>query len=662
MTNWWDGYPWRMIQTNLREIDMKDIDAIKFAEDLKEFGATVVLLNAAGIIASYDSDLPLHLRSEYLEGDGLDKIIKECHKQGIKVIARTDFSKIRIPIYEEHPEWAYRTKDGEIVNYNGNIHTCPNGGFQQEYMFQILEELFTRYPFDGLFCNMSGFLVVDYSGNYHGPCHCENCQRKFKEQYGLELPKRDNPLDPVYKKYMIFKEECEKEHTKRLHDLIKGINPQIAINGLDYIRSESNTEIGREQWQYSASSNSRINSGEFRTRPSDNASVDFMGFRYRHTSVSPALMELRQWQNLANSGCLSLYILGRLDNHSDISSFDVTKNVFQFHKEHEKFFSNLVSNAKTIIVRNDMWQRGAEARGWIRALTESHVPFDEIRLSELKTLDQIANKEFVILGDVKFLSDDHSKLFDEFVANGGTLIATGETGLYDEEFETRNSMALECLGVKRIKENQGDLMSSVFRTSQEEEGVFPRCKEAPLIAPGPNLVMVEPEDKVQTFLKLIPEHPFGPPELCYYGETVEEPGILVSKYHKGKGIYIPWKVGSFYYQEGYQNTLNIMQDVLFSICGMEEIAPGLTPMVEINVCKTTEDNKQVIQLVNNSGCFANSYFEPLPVHDIVLRLKVLKEITNIETLRGGKIEYEYENGYLNLNLDVLKDYESVIIS
>ena len=50
MKHWWEGYPWRMIQTNLRQI----IDA--------------------------------------------------CHEEGIRVIARTDFSKVHYDLYEQHPE------------------------------------------------------------------------------------------------------------------------------------------------------------------------------------------------------------------------------------------------------------------------------------------------------------------------------------------------------------------------------------------------------------------------------------------------------------------------------------------------------------------------------------------------------------------------------
>ncbi|MFC4323723.1 alpha-amylase family protein [Litchfieldia salsa] len=663
MNKWWDGYSWRMIQTNFREIDMENIDAVSYAKDLKEFGATLVLLNAAGITASYDSNLPFQPNSEYLNGDSLNKIIEECHKQGIKVIARTDFSKIQYSVYEKNPDWAYRTREGKIVNYNGYVHTCLNGGYQQEYMFEILQEVLTTHEFDGLFCNMSGFLVVDYSYKYHGPCHCENCQRKFKEQYGLELPEKDDPRSSVYKKYMIFKKDCEKEHTERLRRLVKDISPDIAINGLDYIRGESNTDIGRANWQYSASSNSRVISGPDRNRPTDNASVGFMGFRYRHTSVSPALMELRQWQNLANAGSLSMYIMGRLDNHLDTSGLEATKKVFQFHQKHEKLYSNLVSMAKGVVVRNaSLYQSDSEVFGWIRALTESHIPFDEIRISELNDLSQLDGKEFVVLGDIKFLSDQQVKLFDDFAANGGTVIATGETGLFNNHFEARNGMALNCLGIEHVKENKSDLLSSIFKISEAEKDLFPRCNNTPLIAPGPNLVLVEPKENAKKYLQLIPEHPFGPPEICYYNEVIQEPGIIMSEYHKGRGVYIPWKIGSFYREQGYQNTLNIMQDILFSLCGIEEIAPNLTPMVEVNMVKDKDNDKQMIQFVNNSGCFANSYFSPVPIHNISLRLKDVKESAQIETLRGGKVEYRFEDGYLNINLDVLKDYDAIVLS
>ena len=156
MKHWWNERPWRLIQTNLREIDMKDIDSGEYIRNLKDFGATVVMINTGGILASYHSDVEDHTISDYLTGDSLKEIMDECHKADIKVIARMDFSKARKPVYEKHPEWAYRTMDGRIVNYNGDIHMCPCGGFQQEKVFEIMKEATVRLPIDGVFINMGG--------------------------------------------------------------------------------------------------------------------------------------------------------------------------------------------------------------------------------------------------------------------------------------------------------------------------------------------------------------------------------------------------------------------------------------------------------------------------------------------------------------------------
>ncbi len=62
-TRWWETFPWRMVQTNLREIDMADMDAKSYVDELKQYHATVVTLNAAGIIASYPTDVGRILRT-----------------------------------------------------------------------------------------------------------------------------------------------------------------------------------------------------------------------------------------------------------------------------------------------------------------------------------------------------------------------------------------------------------------------------------------------------------------------------------------------------------------------------------------------------------------------------------------------------------------------
>jgi len=37
-------------------------------------------------------------------------------------------------------EWLYVSEKGEHVNYNGQVHTCVMGGYQQDYLLEILNE------------------------------------------------------------------------------------------------------------------------------------------------------------------------------------------------------------------------------------------------------------------------------------------------------------------------------------------------------------------------------------------------------------------------------------------------------------------------------------------------------------------------------------------
>lgn len=633
-----------MVQTNLREIDMADIDAKRYASDLADFGATVVTLNAGGILASYESKLAYHTVSNYLTGSRLKEIVDACHAKGIKVIARMDFSKIPYAVYEQHPDWVFRTADGSIVEQNGFVQTCQNSEYQQEKVLQILEELLTTHPFDGVYCNMSGFVATDYSGKVYGMCTCDRCRAGFRAAFNMDAPTKLDMKDPVTLRYMGFQSGSGKKLREKMNTAIKAINPEIAVDKVDYLRTESHTDIGEPIWVYSASSNSRQTSGGDRHLISDNASADFMGFRYRESSVSPCVMELRQWQNLANSGAVSLYIMGRLDNHKDRSCLAPTKKVFQFHKNHERLLSGLTSAAEVLLVSKTQQSRSdPESYGWIRALTASHIPFDEVKTSGIRG-SLLEDKKVVILADAKDLQPQQCDILDAFVQNGGVILASGDSGVRG------NAATLKCLGIKTILCKRRDLMSTVFVTTEPE---LVRCAVTPVIAPGGEITEAEYAPMVKKYLRTQPEPIFGPPEVCYAKEETDVPGLTVNGFGAGMGIFIPWNCGSFYYNEGYTNTLNFLQDVLFEICGLREIAPNLHPTVELVLSK--KENKKVISLINASGYFGNSFFAPISMADVEINLP--GNFKNAEALNGGNATLKDNT----IHLDVLKEFEMIVL-
>lgn len=705
---WWKDYPWRLIQTNLRQIDMKDIDAEQYVRELRSFDATVVLFNASGIIANYETDLDFEPVNEYLSGDSTEKIILKCHEAGIRVMARTDFSKVRGAVYEKHPDWAFRKADGGIVNYNGDVHVCPNGPYQQEYMFRIISDMFGRLPFDGIFYNMGGFRTRDYSNNYHGLCHCANCERLFRERFGFSVPVKENPDDPEYRKHRVFQRECIRDLNARLTSHVRSIGPHIAIDNHDYQRIESNTEIGRPLplWQYSASSNTRNSHQPGSDIQVSNTTVDFLGFSYRHVAVSPWLQELRLWQNIANRGNVDYYLIGRLDNHGDKSSFDNIRKVFKFAKENFNELKNLKSEAKAALFHGAHWDDDPEARGWTRVFCETHIPLDEIQLEFLCSPEQLKQYKLLVLPDLKYVSDHHASIIDEFARQGGTVLASGEAAFYDENYEKRNTMPLSCMGTGGLGSPRKDMLSAMLLIeSDEDKKAFPHFEDSSYIALGHEFISTKsdpagsgytgPGEKTKSYLRLIPPQMFGPPERCYsaeeddaargkkslpvshpqYGARPAEAGLRVFAYGKGMGVYIPWKPGTFFYKEGYSNTAYFMRDVLEQLCGLESIAPELTPMVELTL--SSRPGRFVVQLVNISGHYGNSYYEPLEIRDVHLKVPVGgKKVRGIRTLRNapgifpgpgyypGSTEmfnYRPEGGYAHITLPLLREYEAIIL-
>jgi hypothetical protein len=660
---WWDTRTWRLIQTNLREIDMLDIRAGQVVADLQAFKANVLMINAAGIIASYPTRLPFHFQSPYLKGDSLEDILAACHQAGIQVFARTDFSKIRRPIYEAHPEWATVTASSKVIDYNGDVQACINGDYQQKYMLLILEELLTTHDFDGIFFNMGGFQVSDYSGNYHGICHCHNCQRLFLEMYGLPLPEHEDRADPCYRKYILFKQRTISVHRARVVSFLHNLRPELCIAepgelGQGFQRMESNTALDRPlpHWQYSASDNTKGSVTGFPAVVTSNTTVDFIDFPYRHVAVSPHQQALRLAQSLANGGALDYYLIGRLDNHQDRSGFEQIQKIFHYHAAHEADYHNLRSKASIGLFKaND----SGEYRGWFRILVENHFLFDVLGVNQALGVSWERYRT-LIMPDIQAVGDDLAARIDDFVAAGGTLIGTGQSGFHDGEDESRTAPALHSLGIRRLAQVRTDMRSSYFKL--EDKTLFPRFAHTDLVyLDGPYLYS-EYEDDIQPYLKLIPPHPFGPPERCYYTQVTDHPAFTQHPFGLGKAIYIPWLPGTLFHRQGHTNTSDFLADLLQNSAGTRPVGGNILPMVEVTHQTKEDGSCDLVHLVNASGHFGVSFYEPIPILNVALSLPYNRPPAEVRCLVSGeRCEYEWVNHELVLHIPRLDLFEAVQI-
>ena len=218
------------------------------------------------------------------------------------------------------------------------------------------------------------------------------------------------------------------------------------------------------------------------------------------------------------------------------------------------------------------------------------------------------------------------------------------------------------MGIEEIAYHRKDMLSAMLRVeTQEDKEAFPHFENTAHIALGHEFIFTKPNERARTWLHLIPPQMFGPPERCYSINKSDIPGLSAFSYGKGRGIHIPWKPGTFFYREGYSNTAWFMRDVLEQICGAESIAANLTPMVELTLA--SRPGRIVVQLVNGSGHYGNSYFEPLDIRNIYLKVPSGgKKITALRTLRSAeRLEFQQDGAYIKFTLPCLKEYEAIIL-
>jgi hypothetical protein len=281
------------VQTNLREIDAIDFDLDVYVNFIKETGANIVLNNVGGIVANYYTDLEFHYQNPNLNFDMIQEVTGRLHQEGIRVMGRFYFSKLNEDLAVQKPEWLYKSVSGEAVNYNGQVHTCVNGGYQQEYSFAILKEALTKFPLDGVFFNMIGYQTRDYGNTYHGICQSDACRERFKSwSDGLNLP----------------------------------VNVKSAV-------------------------------GSWKDKQVSNAAVHFYGYPARHSADARWLTQQRLFQNIMYGAGPDFYCIGRLDNLEDRTVLQNVKEVFQFHKRNEKYLQQTVSGNKVLLMNDGQSHR-----------------------------------------------------------------------------------------------------------------------------------------------------------------------------------------------------------------------------------------------------------------------------------------------------------------
>ena len=671
---WWKANNIRMIQANLPAYEATlNVDSL--IADLKYFSANTLLINAGGIMAFYPTKLENQYVNPYMKENMLGDVITKCHAEGIRVMVRFDFSRAHKSIFDKHPDWFYISPQGERIINDDMYVVSINAPYEQEQLFNIVGEVIERYPVDGIFLNMPGYQTRNaYVGKYHGIDQNEYEKKRFAEfSKGLKLPVEENPDDPVFKKYLEFKQHTTTDLMRRLHQLVKAKSKNIAIctyseNYVDIIRHESQTN-SLPYWPYNASDNVNNTMTSYPDHIVCNASIQQISFQSRYNAIEPEEIAIRLYENIANGSGLDLSLMGDFQDYEDERNYEAIRRIYAHHKKYEAYYGRYKTTAKVLVVSPGTWpsgEAGHEYRGVQLMLKEAHIQYDIIEDSQIVNRAKALNQyKVIIFPGITRLESSTINVLNDALKQGINIIATNTA------FSDDDHALMQLFGAKAIQSVHD---GAGFYLNPDNKKFFKRFEQQTLLFWKFNLGLYDFSAADSAFLPILTPGRPGPPEIIGGHEPTGKYALGVKEHERGKAILMPINLGRLYYIHGYEQHKNILLDAIEYVYpeADEMIQTNAPPRVEVilqEFAKNKPENLNfgtsdgmILHLVNLTGFSGNTYFDPLPVHNVSFIIKSDFRPTGIFSMNKGKqVEFSWENDHVKFSLEELGEYDGIVI-
>lgn len=300
---------------------------------------------------------------------------------------------------------------------------------------------------------------------------------------------------------------------------------------------------------------------------------------------------------------------------------------------------------------------GSEFYGWSLMLSRAHIPYDVILDKDLNPQD-LADYDLIVLPNSACLSQDQLDVLRDFVENGGALIATFETGRYDDKGVRHTRDLSDLLGIEEVEGAMGTGVAEEYLKAVAPMGSIRNGQFLPRPAYS---LKVREQDGTHVLAKFLEST--GRVYLAPKGESCY-PGLILREYGKGKVAYLASLLGNSY------TTLKIEDHELLARYMVEQVRNGESeitveapPTVQVELRKQVRDGKEriLIHLVNNTGDMQRPMTTLIPIYDI--RVKIPKaDASSVRTLWSKEgLAFMQSGDVIEFTLPRLEFYEVVVI-
>jgi len=691
----WFDRPMRWAQLTLVENDPGQYDPGFWLDYFKRIHADAACLSAGGCVAYYPTKIPLHHRSAWMrDSDPFGELVTGCRKMGMNVIARTDPHAVHQDVYDAHPDWIAVDADGNRRKHWATPSlwvTCALGPYNFDFMTQVTREIVSLYKVDGIFSNR-------WSGS--GMCYCRHCQANFKQASGLELPRTTDPQDPRRRAHILWRQDRLFELWRLWDSEIRKVNPAAryipntgggALSELDMNRVGEAADIlfadrqarrglaapwanGKNGKEYRATMGRKPIGGIFSIGVEE-------PYRWKDSVQSDA--EIRIWaiDGIAN-GLRPWFtkFAGTLRDHRWLKTVE---DIYAWHYRSDRYLRNEQSLARVALVYSQQtaaYYGGTRAAqkvedhtlGFYHALIEARIPFEMVhdRMLEPSNIDRF---KVLVFPNIAALSNSQCAQIRQYLARGGSIVATFETSLYDEWGVRRPEFGLaDLFGIRFKGTVEGPMQNSYLTVEKEPAGgkhhpVLAGLEDAERIINGVYRVDVEPLRKAAySPLTLVPSYPDLPMEEVYPRQArTDIPGIYLSENGKSRVAYFPWDIDRTFWEVMCVDHGRLLRNVVEWTSGGDKPVTVTGPGV-LDVTIWRQKESLTVHLVNltNPMMMKGPFRELIPIGEQRIRLLLPdgKKARRVQLLVSGNTpRYRENSGVIELTVPSILLHEVLAV-
>jgi len=292
---------------------------------------------------------------------------------------------------------------------------------------------------------------------------------------------------------------------------------------------------------------------------------------------------------------------------------------------------------------------------------------------ELLDSDHVSQFRTLILPNIACLSDEQCRQITAFVRNGGGIVATLETSLYNERGERRSDFGLASLfGASFAGRVEGPMLNSYLNLQKD-----PSSNVHPLLAGiGDTRRIINGTHQVHVTaagtslpapLLIEPTYPDLPMEAVYpRANTTHDPGVFLREEGKGRVVYFPGNIDRTFWEVlAGDHALLLRNAVLWA---SNEPAPlQVEGKGVLDVALWSQKDSVTAHLVNltNPMMLKGPVREIIPISKQTVRIRLPKSSRGVSKARllvaGKEVPFREESGAIVVEVPTIELHEVIAL-